>query len=48
MVRQLRQTYDLVLFDAPPLLAVSDTTVISELADAVFACVLSALRNGRH
>ena len=39
IVRQLRQTYDLVLLDAPPLLAVSDTTVISELADAVFACV---------
>lgn len=39
IVRELRQRYDLVLLDAPPLVAVSDTSVIADLADAVFVCV---------
>lgn len=39
IVRELRERYDLVLIDAPPLLHVSDTSVVADLADGVFLCV---------
>lgn len=39
IVRVLREQYDLVLIDAPPLVHVSDTSIIADLADAVFVCV---------
>lgn len=39
VVRELRERYDLVLVDAPPLVSVSDTSVIADLVDAVFVCV---------
>ncbi len=39
IVQELREQYDLVLIDAPPLLHVSDTSVIADIADGVFLCV---------
>ena len=38
-VQALRETYDLVLLDTPPALAMSDTRVIAQIADATLLCV---------
>jgi len=39
LIRELREGYDLVLIDAPPLVSVSDTAAVADLADAIFVCV---------
>lgn len=36
---ELRETFDLVLIDAPPLIGVSETALIANVADAAFVCV---------
>ncbi|MGH7044299.1 MAG: GumC family protein [Acetobacteraceae bacterium] len=38
-VQTLREDYDLVLLDTPPALAMSDTRVIAQIADATLLCV---------
>ena len=38
-VQTLRETYDLVLLDTPPALAMSDTRAIAQIADATLLCV---------
>ncbi|MGH7153072.1 MAG: GumC family protein, partial [Acetobacteraceae bacterium] len=38
LLQTLRETYDLVLMDAPPALAVTDTRLIAQLADATLFC----------
>ncbi len=38
-VQTLRDDYDLVLLDTPPALAMSDTRVIAQIADATLLCV---------
>ena len=38
VLQKLRQEYDLVLMDAPPALAMSDTRLIAQLADATLLC----------
>ncbi len=38
-VQTLRNDYDLVLLDTPPALAMSDTRVIAQIADATLLCV---------
>ncbi len=38
LLQQLREEYDLVLLDTPPALAMSDTRVIAQLADATVLC----------
>ncbi|WP_040598421.1 polysaccharide biosynthesis tyrosine autokinase [Patulibacter medicamentivorans] len=39
IVKRLREDFDVVFLDAPPLIAVSDTAVVAEYADALFLCV---------
>ncbi|MDE2580345.1 MAG: polysaccharide biosynthesis tyrosine autokinase [Rhodospirillales bacterium] len=39
VMQALRNEYDLVLLDAPPALAMSDTRVIAQIADATLLCV---------
>jgi capsular exopolysaccharide synthesis family protein len=39
VVRELRERFDIVYIDAPPVLAVSDATIIASYADAAFICV---------
>ena len=39
VVQSLRTDYDLVLLDTPPVLAMSDTRVIAQIADATLLCV---------
>jgi polysaccharide biosynthesis transport protein len=38
-VHTLREEYDLVLLDTPPALAMSDTRVVAQIADATLLCV---------
>ena len=43
LVRELRQAYDLVLVDTPPLLAVTDPSVIAVVMDAILLVVRAAV-----
>jgi Mrp family chromosome partitioning ATPase len=40
MMQQLRQDYDLVLLDTPPVQAIADARIVANLADATVFCVL--------
>ncbi|TWU60178.1 Tyrosine-protein kinase YwqD [Rubripirellula tenax] len=46
LVQEARRTYDLVLIDAPPVLAVADPSIVAPLADGVILTVRIA-KNGR-
>jgi capsular exopolysaccharide synthesis family protein len=39
LIRRLRQQYDLVILDTPPVLSVSDARIVSSLADAVIYAI---------
>jgi polysaccharide biosynthesis transport protein len=39
LLQELRRDYDLVLLDAPPVQAMTDTRVVAQLADATLLCV---------
>ena len=39
LLHNLGERFDLVLMDAPPIVGVSDTTVVAQYADALFICV---------
>jgi receptor protein-tyrosine kinase len=43
LIKRLRQSYDTVIIDAPPLLPVADASVLSTLADGV----ILVIRHGR-
>jgi Mrp family chromosome partitioning ATPase len=40
LVQSLRADYDLVVLDAPPILALSDSRILATIVDAVVYCVL--------
>lgn len=42
LVERLRGSFDFVVFDTPPTLAVTDSTLVGSLADGVILCVRSA------
>src|SRR5699024_2009922 len=39
LVRELRETYDFILIDSPPLLAVTDAAVVSKYSDGLLLVV---------
>lgn len=42
LIARLRQSFDFVVFDTPPTLAVTDSTLVGSLTDGVVLCVRSA------
>jgi len=41
MIGELREEYDYIIIDSPPILSVSDATILSKIADAVILVVAS-------
>ncbi|XWN31013.1 MAG: Wzz/FepE/Etk N-terminal domain-containing protein [Devosia sp.] len=38
-VKELRESYDLVVLDLPPVLSVADATIVADVSDAILYCV---------